>query len=85
MSHTLEVGQSTSLCVLVTPQAIKRMMFALHQGSLDLPNCDSAASGVMFKDGDSRLRLKEQLNVWSCVTIVVYFLHVLWKFKTNIV
>lgn len=42
--HTLEVGQSTCLCVLVTPQAIKWMMFVLHQCTLYLPVCDGVHS-----------------------------------------
>lgn len=46
MYHTLEVGQSACLCVLVTAEAIKRMMFVLHQGTLHLEVCDDVHSAA---------------------------------------
>lgn len=34
------------LCVLVTPQALKRMMFVLHQGTLRVPICTTMTVDV---------------------------------------
>lgn len=75
--HTLEVGQSACLCLLVTPQAIKWMMFVLHQDTRALVICDGFHYTVSHW---AKMRMVEisLKNAFICrQTIVVEFLYVL--------